>query len=288
MDVVQLSLLRGVCQMPGYVAHARGIFRQHGLDVRLTIAPTAWMVPERLLRGEVQFAVMPWTRVVAAHVAGEPLVLVCGSGCEEAAVVVRAGLRNEDVRKVAIPQRGGIKDLTAMGLMRSLGWEGAELVRMPSGDGAILSLVGQGADAASMVEPYATMLQELRIGQVVRRTGDLWPGAHGCSLTTTADMIADKPDLVQRMVDAFTQGARFVDSNPEESAAIAAEYIGVNARFIRSALRANRPNVHALEHSEAMDNVIALMVQMGYIDHRPERCCYDGRFLGRATPTVSV
>ena len=36
--------------------------------------------------------------------------------------------------------------------------EDADRVRMPSGDGAILALVGQGADAASMIEPYATCL----------------------------------------------------------------------------------------------------------------------------------
>src|SRR5205085_2096464 len=83
-------------------------FGEHGLDVSVSVAPTAWMVPERLLNGEVHFAVMPWTRVAAARAAGEPLVTICGSGHEEAAIVVRAGLRDDEVRKVAIPQRGGI------------------------------------------------------------------------------------------------------------------------------------------------------------------------------------
>ncbi len=282
MGIVHLSLLRGVCQLPGYVAHAKGIFRQHGLDVQVSVAPTAWTVPERLIRGEVQFAVMPWTRVVGASAKGEPLVLICGSGSEEAAIVVRAGLSISDVKKVAIPQRGGIKDLTAMGLMQSLGWSGVDLVRMPSGDGAILSLVGEGADAASMVEPYATMLQELGIGQVVRRTGDLWRGAPGCSLTTTTHLIADRPELVQRMVDAYVEGAKYVEQNPEEAAAIGGEYIGVNARFVRSALRSNRPNIHALEQTESMNSIIALMMQMDYLDQHPGCCYYDQRFLAKA------
>src|SRR5262245_60346172 len=227
MEVVHLSLLRGVCQMPGYVAVAKGFFQQQGLNVRLTVEPTAWTMPERLLRGEVQFAVLPWTRVAAASARGEPLVLVCGSGCEEAAIVMRKGLRPEDVKKVAIPQRGGMKDLTAMGLMQTLGWASVEWLRLPSGDGAILSLVGQGADAASMVEPYATMLQELQIGSVVRRTGDLWKGAPGCSLATTGKVIDGSPEIVQKMVNGYVAAARYVDRNPEESAAIAAEYIGI-------------------------------------------------------------
>src|ERR1022692_2176226 len=78
MEVITLSLLRGVCQLPGYVAEAKQMFRRHGLDVRITIEPTAAVVPQRLLRGEIQFAVMPWTRVAVASACGEPLVLVCG------------------------------------------------------------------------------------------------------------------------------------------------------------------------------------------------------------------
>ena len=69
----------------------------------MEILPTAWVVPQRLARGEFQFAVMPWTRVAAASAHGEDLVLVCGSGCEEAAIVVRQGLALEDVQTLAFP-----------------------------------------------------------------------------------------------------------------------------------------------------------------------------------------
>ena len=77
---------------------------------------------------------------------GNRLVLIAGSGIEEAALVLRTGLSQEDVRSVAVSNEGGIKDLTAMALLRRLGWNDVRLVRQPSGDGAILSFVGQGAD----------------------------------------------------------------------------------------------------------------------------------------------
>jgi len=286
MEHIQFSLLRGICQLPGYIAHAKGFFGEQDLDVNVTVAPTAWMVPERLINGEVQFAVMPWTRVAAARASGEPLVTICGSGHEEAAIVVRADLRNDQVRKVAVPQRGGIKDLTAMGMLNSLGWDGVELLRMPSGDGAILALVGQGADAASMVEPYATMLVDMGIGRVVRRTGDLWPGAPGCSLTTTSSIIEERPDLVRRVVAAFVQGAHYVEANPDESAAIAAGYIGIGEKFIRNALRANKPNLQALENTQAIQSVLGLMTKMGYIASAPRERFYEGSFLKEATAGI--
>jgi len=268
--------------MPAYAAYERGYFRKQGIDIQLAVEATAWLVPGRMLRGEVQFAVIPWTRVVAASVRGEPLVLVCGSGCEEAAIVVRHGLATGEVRRIAIPQRGGMKDLTAAGVMQSLGWDDVETIRFPSGDGAILSLVGRGADAASMVEPFASMLERLRMGTVVRRTGDLWPGAPGCSLVTTAEVVERQPDLVRRMITAFVLGARFVNSDPEQSAKMASRYIGVAPEFIRAALVHNRPNVHALGNEGAMNEVIDLMLKMEYVADRPTSGYKDLSFLEEA------
>src|SRR5262249_36819018 len=151
-------------------------------------------------------------------------------------------------------------------LMRNLGWNDREKVRMPSGDGAILALVGHAADAASMVEPYATALEEQGIGSTVQRTGDVWPGAPGCSLTTPRRKLDANPELVERMVAACVEGARFVDEQPSEAAAIAESYIGINRRFIEKALEHNRPSIHALSNQDAMDEILSLMVELGYVD----------------------
>jgi NitT/TauT family transport system substrate-binding protein len=269
MERVFVSLLRGICQLPAYVAKRKGFFADEGLDVDVEIQPTAWMVPERLRSGAVQFAVIPWTRVAAASAKGDDLMLICGSGYEEAAIVVRTGLTLDQVRTVAVPQPGGIKDLTASGLMRGLGWDDREKIRQPSGDGAILTFVGHGADAAAMVEPYATMLQELGLGYVARRTGDLWPGAPGCSLTTSRQLLRERPDLVQRAVTAFIRGSQWIDHAEDEAAEIGGAFIGVSPKFVRAALRHNRPNVEALDNQEAMHRVLDLMKDLGYVAQRP-------------------
>jgi len=266
---VNMALLRGVCQTPAYAAQECGFFSDRGLDVEIRVASTAWLIPDQMVRGAMDFAVMPWTRVAAASSRDEDLVLICGSGCEEAALVLRDGVELDDVHTLAVPQEGGIKDLTAAALVRSLGWEDREKLRMPSGDGAILALVGQGADAASMVEPYATALEAQGLGSVVKRTGDVWPGAPGCSLTTTQRVIDRDPGLVREVVAAFAEGAEFVERNPAEAAAIAEGYIGVHRNFIERALEHNRPSVHALSNHEAMNAILSLMMELGYIDQLP-------------------
>jgi NitT/TauT family transport system substrate-binding protein len=269
MDQIRLSLLRGVCQMPAYAAYEKGFFKYEGLEASLDIQPTAWMIPQQLAGDDTHFAVIPWTRVAVSESRGNPLVLLCGSGCEEAAIIVRKGLAPEDVKTISIPQQGGIKDLTAMGLIKRLNWKDCQLLRQPSGDGSIIAMFGQGADSASMVEPYATMLEQLGVGTVIRRTGDLWPGAPGCSLAASAGCIEANPELVQRVVNAFVRGAAFTEASPDESAQIASRYIGVNTRFIREALDFNKPNINAIRNQESMQGVLELMVELGYIQDIP-------------------
>jgi len=273
--------------MPAYVAHAMGFFRDEGVESTLDVAATAWLVPRKLAEGDSQFAVIPWTRVAVAEASDAPLVLLAGSGCEEAAIVIRRGLKPREVRTIAVPVRGGMKDLTAMGLMRTLGWEHVEQIRMPSGDGAILSLVGEGADAASMVEPYATMMEELGIGTVIRRTGDVWKGAPGCSLCTTLKMTLDARETVQAVVNAFVRGARFVHERPDEAAEIAAGYVGVNARFIRQALHRTPPVLDAIRNLDVMNEILSLMQRLGYIKEPPQRYS-DLRFLDAATEPTGL
>jgi NitT/TauT family transport system substrate-binding protein len=284
---VRFALLRGICQTPAYVAYEKGFLASEGVDACLALTPTAWMVPEQLLAGQSDFAVLPWTRVAAAEKGEAPLKLLCGSGCEEAVIVVRQGLELSQVSTVAIPREGGMKDLTAMGLVENLGWERCDLRRFPSGDGAIIAFVGEGADAASMVEPYAAMMERLGLGRAVRRTGDVWPGAPGCSLSATADLVARKPELVQCVVNAYVRAARFVDEEPDETAEISAPYIGLHADTIRRALAVNRPNVDAIRSGEAMSKILSLMRRLGYVSEIPHGFA-DLRFLDRAQADVGA
>ncbi len=283
MRAIRLALLRGVCQLPAYVAHERGFLAERDVDSRVEITPTAWLIPDQLASGVADFAVMPWTRVAAAEDGDAPLKVLCGSGHEEAAIVVRHGVEIDDVRSVAVPREGGIKDLTAMRLLDSLGWsrDRVEHRRFPSGDGAIICLVGQGADAASMVEPYAAMMEHLGIGRVVRRTGDVWPGAPGCSLAAGAALVERAPGLVERVVDAYVAATAFVDEHPDEAAAIGASYIGVHAAIVRRALDANRPRVDAVRSATTMRHVLEFMRELGYVRDLP-RDFLDLRFLDRA------
>jgi NitT/TauT family transport system substrate-binding protein len=251
------------------VAYEKGFLAEAGIDATLYVTPTAWLIPEQLASGATDFAVLPWTRVAASEAGEAPLKVLCGSGCEEAVVVVRNGLTLGDVRTVAVPREGGMKDLTAMGLIESLGWDRCDLRRFPSGDGAVIAFVGEGCDAASMIEPYGAMMERLGIGTPVRRTGDIWPGAPGCSLAASAALITRDPELVQRVVNVYVQAAAWVDQHLDEASTIAAPYIGVHPTTVRKALDVNKPNINAVRNTDSMNTILALMKKLGYVQDLP-------------------
>jgi len=172
-----------------------------------------------------------------------------------------------------------------MGLIEQLGWNDARIIRQPSGDGAIISFFGEGADAASMIEPYATMLEMMGVGKIIKRTGDIWKGAPGCSLATTVSLKETEDLLMQKMVIAFVRGTLFVKTNPDESSDIASGYIGINPRFIRQALNVNWPDANAIRNSKAMDDVLSLMIKLGYIDKMPSGYS-DLKFLDKAASVL--
>jgi NitT/TauT family transport system substrate-binding protein len=270
MEKINFMLLRCVCQTPAYAACINRFFQQEGLETQFKITPTAWMVPQQLASGDCDFSVLPWTRVAVAEAGEAPLRVVCGSGYEEGALVVRSDLRDDRVRTVAVPREGGIKDLTAMALIHNMGWQKAEQLRYPSGDGAIIAFFGGVADAAYMVEPYATMFEQMGMGRIVKRTGDVWKGAPGCSLACRAALIEQDPDLVQRVVRGYIRAASWVLENPDEAAVIAAPIIGVKASYTAAAIKANPPQIDGIRNRDTMRTILEFMKSLGYIDYIPE------------------
>lgn len=59
MTEIRLSLLRGICQLPAYVAHANGFFSEEGGAAHICISSSTWLIPKRLVSGAVDLAVMP-------------------------------------------------------------------------------------------------------------------------------------------------------------------------------------------------------------------------------------
>ena len=83
------------------------------------------------------------------------------------------------------------------------------------------------------------------------------------------------------MVAAYLRGAEFIEQQPTRAAEIASGYIGVKAEFIQAALGHNCPNCKALENQTAIDSILRLMLELGYIQQLPSDLVETG-FLAEA------
>ncbi|WP_161490781.1 ABC transporter substrate-binding protein [Methanonatronarchaeum thermophilum] len=275
---LNIGLIRGVCQLPGYVAIEKGFFEDYGLDVSYRVDPTAWLLPGQLSSGEIDFTIMPWTRTVKSRSVGQDLTVVAGSGYEETAVVVKADSdieKLEDLKgkKISLPAEGGMKDLTTLKFFDELGINSTntDIYRMPSGDAAVISFLSGEVDASTNVEPYCTLASELGIGRVIARGKDVLPKSPGCSITTTEKQIKEDRGLVRDVLKALIRGETFVQENPDEASKMSRKYIGIAPEVTREALKYNQPRLDIRDSVDSMKQITSMMKNLGYIDQIPEK-----------------
>ncbi len=274
---IGVGVIRGVCQMPTYIAYEKGFFKEQNLNISLTVEPTAWMLPNKLISGEISFAVMPWTRVVSGRANGDPMVVIAGSGYEEPVTVVRNDANVNDFyelkgKRIGLPNEGGMKDLTSQAFFKkyNITSRNTKILRFPSGDAAILALISGAVDSTTNVEPYATMMVKLGVAKILVRGKDIFPKTPGCSITVTDDYLRNHSDLALKFINACIKAEKFCSTNPDEAAEISSNYIGISAETIREALNYNRPHIDISESVKAMTQVTNLMVELGYIKKVPE------------------
>ncbi len=271
--LINIGLIRGVCQMPAYIAHEKGFFKELGLDISYSINPAAWVLPTKLISGEISFGIIPWTRTVSARDNGDDMVVIAGSGYEEAATVVRRDsgitrLSELKGKRISLPAEGGMKDLTSQALFKKydITPENTEIIRLPSGDAAMLSLLSGRADATTNVEPYATMAVKLGIGKVIARGKDVLPKTPGCSITTTNEFIQDHPEMTLNFLKAILKAEEFCNKEAVEAAEISSKYTGISAEIIREALKYNQPRIDITGSIDAMMRIVRLMKELRYIE----------------------
>ncbi|OKY77999.1 MAG: ABC-type nitrate/sulfonate/bicarbonate transport system periplasmic component [Candidatus Methanohalarchaeum thermophilum] len=284
---IKLGLIRGVCQLPAYVAMEKDLFEEKGLDVEYDLDPTAWLLPDKLVSGQLDFTIMPWTRTVKSREQGKETVIVSGSGYEETAVVAnkKSDINElEDMKghKISLPARGGMKDLTTMFLFKNnvISQENMDIYRMPSGDAAMLSFLSEEVDLTTNVEPYAMLAVEMGIGKIIGRGKDILPKSPGCSVTTTDSYLEKNTKEVTKFLEALKEAEEFVKSNPKKASQLSSKYIGINPKVTEKALNYNKPRLDIRGSKEVMDEILELMIEMGYLDRKPSRY-YDFSLLDK-------
>ncbi len=215
-----------------YVALAKGYFKEEGLDVELTDFGAGSRARTALIAKEVDFAANSFVHLPLARAANAPLKAVAAYNVSEGfSIVVRTDLK-DSVKSIA-DLKGKTIGITSPGsgswaltvtYLKKSGLDpdkDVKLVALNTASAMYAALKSKQVDALGSFEPIDTLAESEQTGFHLVDIYDpkqhaQWLGgdtALSFFLLTREDVIASKPDQVQRMVNGINKGLKFIASN---------------------------------------------------------------------------
>jgi len=190
-------------------------------------------------------------------------------------------------RTIAIPSRFSDERLIVFRVLKKFGMKATDvkLVEMAPPDVAGALAVGA-IDAFSMGEPYPSQAEMGGYGRVLFHAREHWPDYMSCVVVVRQDVIDNRPDAVQVLVDGIARSGLWLDNDihhREEAADFVGRYYyRQNPRLLRWALT-NPPNrvvyTPLTPFKPDFDLVRDLMIETGVLERSIEFKDYvDARF----------
>jgi len=224
---------------PLLVAHQRGLFQQQGLAVEQPRLFRSWaQIVEAFLSGQVNVVHMlsPMT-VWARYGSKSPSKVVawnhvCGSAL---AITVKKGVdRLDDLAgtTVAIPFWYSVHNVVLQHLLKKRGIESigsgepgprqVKLVVMAPSD-MVPALAGGRIAAYIVAEPFVALAESLKVGKVLRFTGDVWKDHACCVVQMHERDLEQRPAWSQKVVNAIVQAQAWARDHRDDTAHLLAK-----------------------------------------------------------------
>lgn len=149
---------------------------------------------------------------------GVPIKIVYLGHRDGSAVMVHkdSGVyRMQDLRgkRIAVPNRYSNQRLLIFRALNDAGMRAdeVELVEMPPPD-MPAALYARAVDAISSGEPFMGQTELDGYGRVLWLTKDVWPNFISCVLAVHEDMIRDRREVVQQLVDGIAKSGKWLDA----------------------------------------------------------------------------
>ncbi len=253
-------------------------------------------IKEALIANKMQAGFMVAPMAIALRSQGVPIRIVYLGHRYGSSIVVRkdgpvktfADMRG---RTIAIPSRFSDERLMVFVAMKKSGLkpEDVKMVEMapPDVSGA---LAVSAVDAFSMGEPYPSQAEIGGYGKVLIQARDIWPDYMSCVLVVRQDMIDNRPEAVQVLVDGIARSGMWLEGGRphREYAAdfVARFYYRQDPRLLHWALTNPLDRVMytpLTPFKKDFDFVRDMMIETGVLDRKIEFEEYvDTRFAEKA------
>lgn len=234
-----------------FVGDAKGIFKNHGLNIQLTQFAAGGPIMQQVGAGSLDLGFAGVPPVISAIDNGATVKIVAALQGEGSGIVVgnESGISKvTDLKgkKIAVPSKGSIQDIMLRKILvdNNIDYDKDVTVsNMPVGQQPD-ALVGKSIDAAFTWEPYVSMTEMQGKGRVLARSETIMPNHPCCSVATTATMIQQYPDTLKEFFKALKESTDFVLQHPQETAQIISgkNYLNDEAAIEAAAL----PHIHFL------------------------------------------
>jgi NitT/TauT family transport system substrate-binding protein len=254
-------------------------------------------IKEALISNKMQAAFIVAPMAIALKSQGVPIRIVYLGHRYGSAVVVQADgpvktFADMRGRVIAIPSRFSDERLIVFRVMKKYGIEPSEIkmVEMAPPDVAG-ALAAKAIDAFSMGEPFPSQAEMGGFGRVLFHAREHWPDYMSCVLVVRQDMIDQRPEVVQALVDGVARSGLWLEKGKpyRENAAdfVGRFYYNQNPALLRWALTKplDRVMYTPLAPRKAdFDLVRDLMIETGVLTQKIEFQEYtDLRFADHAT-----
>lgn len=188
-------------------------------------------IKEALIADRMQAAFMVAPMAMALRSQGVPIKIVyLGHRYGSAVVVQKDGpiQRVEDLagKTLAIPSRFSDEHLIVVKALRAHGLEpeAVRMVEMPPPDVAGALAVGA-IDAFSMGEPFPSQAEMGGYGRLLFKAAEYWPDFMSCVVVVRQDVIDQRPQVVQALVDGIARSGLWLDEGVPNRE-YASEFVG--------------------------------------------------------------
>jgi NitT/TauT family transport system substrate-binding protein len=212
---------------PLWAAVKAGIFEEHGLDVTVQPIQGGAQAMPALINGDIDFSIGQPFGAMRASLQGLDVKIISNyaqsltEGDDINSVVVGAGsdiTKPADLagKKVSVNSLGAAGDLTIKAAVEADGGDPStiEFVEVAFPD-AQAQLDAGNIDAAWVPEPFVSIIVGAGGARVVDPYQAVLPGLPTLMVMTTGKTVADDPELVQSVRDAFTDAFAWAADNDE-------------------------------------------------------------------------
>ena len=218
---------------PLLVAHAKGLFEKQGIAVEKPVMFRSWaQLVEAFLSGNVNVVhLLSPMSLWAKYGSNAPVKVVMWNHLAGSALTVRPDINSVAElggKTVAIPFWYSIHNIVLQQLLRANNLSVTEkepqtnevkLTVMPPSD--MVAALASGNIAGFIVaEPFNALAEAKNVGKVLRFSGDVWRN-HACCLTLMHEQdVNERPEWVQKVVNALTEAQVFTLNYRLETAKI--------------------------------------------------------------------